>query len=161
MLTSVNAQLFWGANFTGANPPALPTPPSSLPPPASNPNPQPTNQPTNLPTKPIKVGNQGYLVFSGVYSFAELKPHFAEFCTWLGTEHVAVAFIAGHFNVANAGCQPGMATNQVYAAIRTYPGCKELDAKGLLMYQEGHEHCNMVVEPVQRLRRHLSHILTP
>jgi hypothetical protein len=94
-----------------------------------------------------KVGNQGYLVFSGVYGFTEMKPHFAEFCTWLGTAGVAVAFIAGHFNVANAGCQPGMATSMVYDAIRTYPGCKELDAKGLLMFQEGHEHCNMVVDP--------------
>ena len=67
-----------------------------------------------------KVGNQGYLVFSGVFAFAELKPHFAEFCTWLDTSDVAVAFIAGHFNVANAGCQPGMATNQVYHAIKSY-----------------------------------------
>ena len=94
-----------------------------------------------------KVGNQGYLVFSGVYGFAELKPQFEEFCAWLGTEDVAVAFIAAHFNVVNAGCQAGMATSLVYKAIRAYPGCKELDAKGLLMYQEGHEHCNMVVDP--------------
>ena len=48
-----------------------------------------------------KVGNQGHLVFSGVYGVAELKPHFAEFCAWLGTADVAVGFIAGHFNTAN------------------------------------------------------------
>ena len=38
-----------------------------------------------------KVGNQAYLVFSGVYSFAEMKPHFAEYCMWLGAEDVASA----------------------------------------------------------------------
>lgn len=93
-----------------------------------------------------KVGNQGYLVYSGVFGFADLKPHFEEFCAWLQTADVAVGFIANHFANDNAGCQPGMATDMVYDTIRTYPGCKELDARGLLMYQVGHTHCNQVIE---------------
>ena len=99
-LAYVDASCFADVHRCESSPPPIPVltldPPNRL----TNHLDQPTTS-TNLPTKPTKVGNQGYLVFSGVYGVAELKPHFAEFCAWLGTADVAVGFIAGHFNTAN------------------------------------------------------------
>merc|ERR1712032_1203503 len=53
-----------------------------------------------------------------------------------------VVMVLGHWNTDNLGCSDTSAPN-VWAHVKQQPGC----ASKLVLYVDGHEHCNHVTEP--------------
>ena len=90
-----------------------------------------------------KIGNLGFIGYSGATGFEETKPYFEEACAFMENEQPApdVIFLLGHWNQENAGCAVDMETQDVHHAIVTMPGCSGGDR---LKYIDGHEHCNLL-----------------
>eukprot|EP00440_Ansanella_granifera_P028054 gb/GFBE01030478.1/.p1 GENE.gb/GFBE01030478.1/~~gb/GFBE01030478.1/.p1 ORF type:complete len:465 (+),score=107.55 gb/GFBE01030478.1/:1-1395(+) len=91
-----------------------------------------------------KLGNVGFLSFSGAAGFNDLKPHFQEACQYFEQSKPAVVFLLGHWNGEGMGCGSGMATPELRGELLALPGCSALGER--LKYMDGHEHCNYIQE---------------
>lgn len=91
-----------------------------------------------------KLGNVGFLGFSGAAPFDEMQPHFEEACTYFQESQPAVVFLLGHWNQVEMGCEKNMAVPETRAALLSLPECAFLGDR--LKYMDGHEHCNYVQE---------------
>eukprot|EP00438_Fugacium_kawagutii_P002884 Skav214392 [mRNA] locus=scaffold2495:13807:18878:+ [translate_table: standard] len=60
-----------------------------------------------------KLGNVGFLGFSGAAGFSEMKPYFEEACDYFAQTQPAVVFLLGHWNSGGMGCQTGMTVPEV------------------------------------------------
>lgn len=93
-----------------------------------------------------KLGNVGFLTFSGAAQRVDMLPHFRRACQYFAATKPEVLLVLGHWNAENYGCHFGMATPEVHAELRTMPGCAELGNR--MKYLDGHWHCNLPrVEP--------------
>lgn len=91
-----------------------------------------------------QIGDIAFFGFSGAHTHAELAPHMADFCQWMtNAPTVNTAIVLGHWNQDDLGCQNGMAAPDVHTMMKSMPGCSEK----LLMYVDGHQHCNQVTLP--------------
>lgn len=91
-----------------------------------------------------QIGNIAFFGYSGAHSWTQLQPYARKFCAWMtNAPTVNTAVILGHWNEDNLGCTHGMSSPDVYAFMKTQPGC----SSKTLMYVDGHEHCNKVTEP--------------
>lgn len=94
-----------------------------------------------------QIGNLGVVGFSGAYTLEQSLPYMKEACTWFGEKaedgKLEVAMMVGHWDVAGMGASDAMATPGFYEHMKVLPGCKELDAKGMLKFFMGHTHCNV------------------
>ena len=89
-----------------------------------------------------KLGNIGFLAFSGAAGFAEMKPYFEEACDYFVQTQPATVFLLGHWNSGGMGCQLGMSVPAVRAELLSLTQCQSLGNR--LKYMDGHEHCNYV-----------------
>ncbi|CAK9031923.1 Hypothetical protein SCF082_LOCUS19839 [Durusdinium trenchii] len=97
-----------------------------------------------------KLGNVGFLGFTGAATFQEMKPYFAEACDYFMQTKPAVVFLLGHWNTDGMGCTGGMSVPDVRKELLGLSQCSALGNR--LKYMDGHEHCNYVqantTEPV-------------
>lgn len=89
-----------------------------------------------------KLGNIGFLGFSGGASFEDMRLHFQEACHYFEESKPAVVFLVGHWNTEGDGCQSHMAVPEVRSELLSMPGCTTLGQR--LKYLDGHKHCNYV-----------------
>jgi len=89
-----------------------------------------------------KLGNVGFLSFSGAASFAESKPYFQQACQYFQKSKPAVVFLLGHWNSGGMGCEGDMDTPDVRRELLALHECSFLGEK--LKYMDGHKHCNYV-----------------
>ena len=96
----------------------------------------------------FKIGNAGFILYSGGYTYDDTKPYFSEGCKFLKESQPEVAFIVGHWNDYEGilGCTTKMTVPAVYEEIRSMDGCAQLDKTQSLKYIMGHTHCNKVTE---------------
>mmetsp|Transcript_64170 Transcript_64170/g.150440 ORF Transcript_64170/g.150440 Transcript_64170/m.150440 type:complete len:453 (+) Transcript_64170:49-1407(+) len=97
-----------------------------------------------------KLGNIGFLAFSGAALFTDMLPYFTEACDYFVETQPAVVFLLGHWNGGGLGCALGMSVPKVHQELLSLTSCKALGNR--LKYMDGHEHCNYVqanaTEPV-------------
>ncbi|CAJ1385044.1 unnamed protein product [Effrenium voratum] len=97
-----------------------------------------------------KLGNIGFLGFSGAALFSDMLPYFSEACDYFEREQPAVVFLLGHWNSKGMGCGTGMSVPAVRKELLALTSCSTLGNR--LKYMDGHEHCNYVqdnkTEPV-------------
>lgn len=96
------------------------------------------------------VGNVGFILYSGGYTYQDSKPLFQEACAWLKESKPDVAFVTGHWNDAGLGCSATMDVPAVYSEIKGFDGCAQLDDAQQLKYIMGHTHCNEVTATDKR-----------
>eukprot|EP00931_Biecheleriopsis_adriatica_P049295 TRINITY_DN28511_c0_g1_i2.p1 TRINITY_DN28511_c0_g1~~TRINITY_DN28511_c0_g1_i2.p1 ORF type:complete len:493 (-),score=74.20 TRINITY_DN28511_c0_g1_i2:72-1484(-) len=89
-----------------------------------------------------KLGNIGFLSFSGAASFADSKPHFQQACRYFGESRPALVLLLGHWNSDDMGCTGGMTTPDVRQELLELPECSFLGER--LKYVDGHKHCNHI-----------------
>lgn len=89
-----------------------------------------------------KLGNIGFLGFSGASNFDEMRPHFQEACSYFDESNPAAIFVLGHWNSDGMGCAHNMSVPVVRRELLSMPGCTRF--AGRLKYMDGHEHCNYV-----------------
>lgn len=89
-----------------------------------------------------KLGNIGFLSFSGADDFDKMKPHFVEACNYLVESKPSVVLLLGHWNHDGMGCEGTMAVPAVYEELLKMKECSALHDR--LKYMDGHEHCNFV-----------------
>jgi hypothetical protein len=77
------------------------------------------------------VGDHAFVGFSGAHPFAETLPYFKQACLWLNdnVDNINVAFVVGHWNSADDGCEGAMTVPAVYKEISVLPGCLGLGSK--------------------------------
>lgn len=93
------------------------------------------------------IGNQAFIGYSGAHAYTETLPAFQEVCLWLKEQNPAVAFLTGHWNKVNDGCQEEMDVPDVLTELAKLPGCAEMGKR--LKYVMGHVHSNLVTLPDQ------------
>ena len=91
-----------------------------------------------------KVGNVGFIGFSGAHSFASQQAYFTEACTWASAANPDVLLLLGHWNNDGDGCD-GASAPEVYAQLAALPACAPVSKR--MKYFMGHKHCNIVTEP--------------
>mmetsp|Transcript_30860 Transcript_30860/g.62259 ORF Transcript_30860/g.62259 Transcript_30860/m.62259 type:complete len:304 (+) Transcript_30860:518-1429(+) len=89
-----------------------------------------------------KLGNLGFLAFTGAASYAENEPHFREACAYFAKTQPAAVFVLGHWNVPGDGCPGNLSTPAVREELLKIPGCAAFGER--LKYMDGHSHCNYV-----------------
>eukprot|EP00041_Stephanoeca_diplocostata_P012646 m.212158 g.212158 ORF g.212158 m.212158 type:complete len:440 (-) comp19036_c0_seq2:81-1400(-) len=93
-----------------------------------------------------KLGNVGFMGFSGAHAWTEQEALFREGCAYFEqTPQPPVVFLLGHYSEPLLGCEPGMDTPSVYAKVTTFPGCNH----GTVRYLMGHTHCNKVSDTAE------------
>jgi hypothetical protein len=84
-----------------------------------------------------KLGNVGFLGFSGAHSWGDQKSMFKEACSYFTSAKVSYVLLEGHWIVPNYdGCK--LPTPSAYASMATLPQCLPLLTK--IKYFNGHEH---------------------
>lgn len=92
-----------------------------------------------------KLGNTGFMSYSGGHSYNESAPYFEEACNFMTESAAAAVVLLGHWNLPGLGCTADMDVPHTYKEIlSTIPACAELSGK--MRYMMGHVHCNVVVE---------------
>ena len=104
----------------------------------------------NLPTASNfmfynKLGNVGFIGFSGAHSLDSQVAYFTEACTWAAKENPDVLLLLGHWNNDGYGCETGMSAPQLYDELAALPACAPVAKR--MKYFMGHKHCNIVTEP--------------
>ena len=76
--------------------------------------------------------------------FAEIQGFFEEACSFMAEQDdVKTVMVMSHWDVEGDGAAADTSTPGAYDKMKTLPGCKELDAKGMLKFTSGHTHCNV------------------
>jgi hypothetical protein len=66
-----------------------------------------------------KLGNLGFIGYSGAHSQSQHEPLFAEACaSFLASPRPDVIFLLGHWSVEGLGCAPGMSTPKVFERLQ-------------------------------------------
>mmetsp|Transcript_9318 Transcript_9318/g.27382 ORF Transcript_9318/g.27382 Transcript_9318/m.27382 type:complete len:230 (+) Transcript_9318:1098-1787(+) len=92
-----------------------------------------------------KLGNVGFIGYSGGSSWEEMKPDFQEACAFMGSEGGPdVVVLLGHWNDRGMGCEQDMTVPAVRKEILELPGCSAFGDR--LKAFDGHKHCNYVQE---------------
>lgn len=89
-----------------------------------------------------KMGNMGFIGYSGAYSFDSVRSHFVDACAYFGQDPPEATFIVGHWNTPALGCPRNMTVPEVFEEIKSFPGCDILGDS--LRYVMGHTHCNEI-----------------
>ncbi|CAE8632029.1 unnamed protein product, partial [Polarella glacialis] len=89
-----------------------------------------------------KLGNIGFLGFSGAAEFKDTKPYFQQACQYFKESKPSTVFLLGHWNAEGMGARAGMAVPEVRTELLKLPECAFLADR--LKYMDGHEHCNYV-----------------
>eukprot|EP00420_Gonyaulax_spinifera_P006514 CAMPEP_0197922694 /NCGR_PEP_ID=MMETSP1439-20131203/92721_1 /TAXON_ID=66791 /ORGANISM="Gonyaulax spinifera, Strain CCMP409" /LENGTH=463 /DNA_ID=CAMNT_0043545011 /DNA_START=56 /DNA_END=1447 /DNA_ORIENTATION=- len=89
-----------------------------------------------------KLGNLGFLTFSGAGSLRDSEPHFQAACDYFARAKPAAVFLMGHWNTEGLGCEKDMAVPEVREELMKIPSCAAFGER--LKYMDGHEHCNYV-----------------
>ena len=89
-----------------------------------------------------KIGNVGWLGYSGAYTYDEILPYFTEACKWFGQSQAESLFLTGHWNSDSDGCQTDMDVPSAFQKIKQLPGCNAFGNR--FKYIMGHQHCNEV-----------------
>jgi len=96
-----------------------------------------------------QVGNVGLIGQSGAVSVEESEGVVKEACVWLskqfdanGNNTIKLALLVGHWDIDGMGAKESMDMPGWYDLVKTYPGCKEFNDRGLLRWVTGHTHCN-------------------
>lgn len=90
-----------------------------------------------------QIGDLAFFGYSGAHPWKTLQPYAAEFCRWMeNASSVTTALVLGHWNDDNLGCSDTSVPN-VWSHMKSLPGC----SSKLMLYVDGHEHCNKVTEP--------------
>eukprot|EP00035_Acanthoeca_spectabilis_P038820 m.56504 g.56504 ORF g.56504 m.56504 type:complete len:437 (-) comp9305_c0_seq1:23-1333(-) len=94
-----------------------------------------------------KIGNVGFIGFSGAHSEAESASAFEEACSYFEQgPQPAVIYLMGHWNTEGLGCSPGMHSSAVFSRVAKLQGCNH----GTLRYTMGHDHCNRPADATVR-----------
>ena len=91
-----------------------------------------------------QVGNAGFILYSGFYSYNQTKPYFEEACAWADAAvGLDVLILLGHWNDESDNCAPGMSVPAVHVRLGSeVPGCMALELEGRIKHITGHTHCN-------------------
>jgi len=89
-----------------------------------------------------KLGNLGFLTFSGAAKFEDNLPYFKSACDYFDRTQPAAVFLLGHWNTEGMGCEGDMTTPTVREELMKIPSCARFGER--LKYMDGHEHCNYV-----------------
>jgi len=89
-----------------------------------------------------KLGNVGFLVYTGAADFDETLPHLEAACAYFAEVQPEVIFLLGHWNNEGLGCTKRMAVPEIHEALMQIPGCSGFGRR--LKYMDGHEHCNYI-----------------
>lgn len=91
-----------------------------------------------------KMGNIGFIGYSGTYTFAEMTAYFNDACTWATSADVDVLLLLGHWNGEGDGCPADASVPAAYKELMSLPACAAVAPK--MKYFMGHKHCNYVTE---------------
>jgi hypothetical protein len=91
-----------------------------------------------------KIGNIGFIGYSGAHSYESMIPYFTEACEWAQTANPAVLLLVGHWNSDGDGCESSATVPNVYQEMKSLPACAPVANK--LKYFMGHKHCNYITE---------------
>lgn len=92
-----------------------------------------------------RLGNIGFVGYSGAADWASTQPHLENACEFFGHQTGLQAIILlGHWDIPGMGCSVDMATPAVREAMSRMPGCQKFGER--LKYINGHEHCNFIQE---------------
>lgn len=91
-----------------------------------------------------KIGDTGFVTFSGAHSYEDMKHEFINACNWAVRENPKYVLLQSHWNSEGYGCEGSMTTPAVYREMATLPECATVVPK--MKYFMGHEHCNLVEE---------------
>lgn len=89
-----------------------------------------------------KLGNLGFLGFTGAATFEENAPYFEQACNYFAETKPAVVFVLGHWNAQGLGSRNDTTAPAVRETLLNFPGCAPFGNR--LKYMDGHEHCNYV-----------------
>ncbi|CAK9068800.1 unnamed protein product [Durusdinium trenchii] len=89
-----------------------------------------------------KLGNVGFLGYTGAADFAETLPHLHAACEYFAVSQPEVIFLLGHWNNEGLGCSQGMSVPEIHSTLMQIPGCSAFGRR--VKYMDGHEHCNYV-----------------
>lgn len=89
-----------------------------------------------------KVGNIGFIGYSGAYAYEDQLTYLDEACTWASTADLDVFLILGHWNGAGDGCDANSTVPALYEELIALPSCEPVASK--MKYFMGHKHCNHV-----------------
>ena len=92
-----------------------------------------------------KIGDTGFITFSGAHAYEDMKPEFVKACNWAAAEGPEYILLQSHWNEEGYGCEGAMTTPAVYAEMAALPECSSVLPK--MKYFMGHEHCNTITEP--------------
>lgn len=92
-----------------------------------------------------KVGNIGFMGYSGANSYDEQAAYFTEACTWASSADLDVFLLLGHWNTDNLGCEAEVTVPAIYDEFMNLDACKPIASK--MKYFMGHMHCNQVTSP--------------
>jgi len=91
-----------------------------------------------------KLGNVGFIAYSGGHSYEEMLPYFEESCEFMTSADPEAVLLLGHWNSPGLGCPKDMFVPATYHEILSLPACAPIADR--MKYFMGHEHCNKVVE---------------
>ena len=97
-----------------------------------------------LSNRYYKLGNAGFISYSGGHSYDAMEAYFEEACAYLTSSNVQAVMLMGHWNTPGLGCSSDMNVPATYKELLQLPVCQALEGK--MRYFEGHTHCNTVVE---------------
>lgn len=89
-----------------------------------------------------KLGNVGFLGYTGAAEFDETLPHLQAACAYFAEAQPEVIFLLGHWNHEGLGCSKRMSVPEIRAALLQIPGCSGFGRR--LKYMDGHKHCNYI-----------------
>mmetsp|Transcript_55870 Transcript_55870/g.130498 ORF Transcript_55870/g.130498 Transcript_55870/m.130498 type:complete len:294 (-) Transcript_55870:99-980(-) len=89
-----------------------------------------------------KLGNVGFLGYSGAASYDETFPQLREACDYFEETKPEVIFLLGHWNSAGLGCSKSMSVPSIHQTLLGIPSCAKFGHR--IKYMDGHEHCNYV-----------------
>lgn len=92
-----------------------------------------------------KMGNVGFISYSGAHDYISTAPYLEEACDYFNANPPDAVLLLGHWNSRGLGCSSDMSVPEFYKEILEIPSCSGLGDK--LRYVMGHLHCNTVVEP--------------
>lgn len=97
----------------------------------------------------FKLGNVGFIAYSGAHTFDESSSLFDEACQHLNSETggagADAVVLLGHWNTPGLGCPEDMNVPKTYRQlIAEIPSCAAISDK--MRYIMGHMHCNVVYE---------------
>lgn len=91
-----------------------------------------------------QIGDVAVLGWTGASTWTDFEPYAQKYCSWLdNAPTVNTALLLGHWNKDDLGCYHGLSAPDVYAKLKDMAGCN----KKLMLYVDGHLHCNQVTEP--------------